>query len=87
MGIGDFHTQKRLKKLKRFGWSLDQILIIDDSPEKSAQNYGNVIHPKPYFGEVEDGELPKLAAYLEMLSTRRDFRRIEKRRWHEHVPG
>lgn len=84
--ISELHNQKRLKKVsKAFDWSLDRILIVDDSPEKSAQNYGNVIHPKPYLGDADDRELPHLAGYLENLSVWRDLRSIEKRNWREKV--
>ncbi|MEO1140253.1 MAG: HAD family hydrolase [Pseudomonadota bacterium] len=52
--LGDYHYQKRLAKLKQFGWPLERILIIDDSPEKCATNYGNAVYPKPYEGQEQD---------------------------------
>ena len=84
--LGFYHNQKRLKKVsKKFDWSLDQILIVDDSPEKSAQNYGNVIHPTPFFGDPGDRELPLLASYLETLAAETNMREIEKRSWRMNV--
>ncbi len=83
--LGEFHTQKRLKKLTRFGWPLERILIVDDSPEKSAQNYGNAVPVAPFLGDPADGELELLAAYLAQLREEPDFRRIEKRTWRASV--
>jgi RNA polymerase II subunit A small phosphatase-like protein len=79
------HYVKPLKKLKRFGWSLDDILMIDDSPEKCVDNYGNAIYPSPYHGRAEDDELRYLAAYLLMLKDHPNIRRLEKRGWRGRV--
>lgn len=84
-GLGDYHTQKRLQKLRRFGCPLERILIVDDSPEKSAQNYGNVVYIKPFEGQLDDSELPYLATYLETLKDCRNVRAIEKRNWRSSV--
>ena len=70
-----------LKKVKRKGYDLERILIIDDSPHKSKLNYGNAIYPKPYKGETEDNELIKLINYLESIKDEPNFRKIEKRNW------
>jgi len=84
--LGYYHDQKRLKKVsKAFRWPMNRILIVDDSPEKSAQNYGNVIHPKPYYGDKQDDDLPKLASYLETLMDTPNLRAVEKRDWHQKV--
>lgn len=76
---------KRLKKLKRFGYPLEQILIIDDTPHKSKENYGNVIHPSEFFGDTEDNDLLLLIDYLETLKYEENVRRIEKRNWKEQL--
>jgi carboxy-terminal domain RNA polymerase II polypeptide A small phosphatase len=77
------HYTKPLAKLKRFGWRLERILIVDDTPEKCRQNYGNAIYPREYDGSVEDNELILLARYLETLSSEPNVRTIEKRTWRE----
>ena len=61
----EYYYVKPLKKVKRKGYDLERILIIDDSPHKSKLNYGNAIYPKPFKGEIEDNELIKLIEYLE----------------------
>lgn len=79
--LPDFHYLKRIQKLKRYGWSLDAMLIVDDSPEKCMANFGNAIHPTPFCGNVDDDELKFLAGYLLSLKDSDRIRRIEKRGW------
>jgi len=75
------HYLKPLSKVKRMGWPLERVLIVDDTPEKCARNYGNAVHPRPYLGDAGDEELRKLAPYLITLANEPNVRRIEKRRW------
>ena len=75
----EFYYVKSLKKVKRKGYGLERILIIDDSPHKSKLNYGNAIYPKSYKGELEDNELLILIDYIESIKDESNFRTIEKR--------
>ena len=77
----EYYYVKPLKKVKRKGYDLERILIIDDSPHKSKLNYGNAIYPKPYKGETDDNELLILIDYLESIKDVPNFRTIEKRNW------
>ena len=77
----EYYYVKPLKKVKRKGYDLERILIIDDSPHKSKLNYGNAIYPKPYKGKLEDSELLKLIDYLKSIKDEPNFRTIEKRNW------
>lgn len=77
------HYLKPLTKVKRRGWRLERVLIVDDTPEKCVRNYGNAVHPRPYTGDEEDEELKLLAVYLSTLKHESNVRRIEKRRWRE----
>ncbi|MEM7039996.1 MAG: HAD family hydrolase, partial [Bacteroidota bacterium] len=63
--LDEYVYEKRLKKVKRKGYALEQILIVDDSREKLRANYGNAIYMKPFLGEQADEELELLGAYLE----------------------
>ncbi len=72
---------KPLKKLKRKGFDLNQILIVDDTPSKSQDNYGNAIYPSEYLGKKNDDELIYLAQYLSSIKDLTDVRKIEKRAW------
>jgi RNA polymerase II subunit A small phosphatase-like protein len=74
---------KRLKKVRRRGFSLSQTLIVDDTPAKVQQNYGNAIYIKPYLGSAEDEELSHLLPYLLALKDAENVRAIEKRHWRQ----
>ena len=76
-----YEYAKRLKKVRRRGFSLSDTLIVDDTPAKVQQNYGNAIYIKPYQGEAADEELRHLASYLLLLKQEANFRTIEKRHW------
>ncbi|MCZ8214983.1 MAG: HAD family hydrolase [Cyclobacteriaceae bacterium] len=76
-----YYWEKRLDKLKKKGFQLEKILIVDDSPEKSKNNFGNAIYIKEFKGEIADRELAKLFDYLLTLKFVDNVRRIEKRNW------
>ncbi len=83
-----YNYVKVLKKVKRRGYALERVLIVDDTPAKSRRNYGNVIYPKEYLGDVEDNELLLLLDYLIQLKDVKDVRIIEKRGWRDKAtPG
>jgi TFIIF-interacting CTD phosphatase-like protein len=74
---------KQLRKLKKKGFSLDKILMIDDSPEKIKDHYGNAIYIQPFEGDLADEELKKLANYLISIKSTANVRSIEKRGWRD----
>jgi len=76
---------KRLKKLKRKGFHLEKMIIVDDTPHKSKENYGNAIYPKEYLGDLKDNELQKLSKYLIGLKDEKNVRTIEKRGWRTQI--
>lgn len=76
-----FYFEKRLDKLKKKGYKLEQILIVDDTPEKSRNNYGNAINIKGFSGDMSDNELDYLFFYLLLLKNVNNVRIIEKRDW------
>ncbi|MBL4635251.1 MAG: HAD family hydrolase [Kofleriaceae bacterium] len=76
----EYFYAKDLYKVKRRGYDLSQVLIVDDDPRKVAKNYGNAVYIPKFKGEPDD-ILSHLAPYLATLSSKPDFRRIEKRRW------
>ena len=61
------------------------MLIIDDSPEKTKENYGNAIYPREFNGEQDDNELAQLWKYLMLIKDEPNIRKIEKRGWHNKV--
>ena len=76
-----YYFEKRLDKLKKKGFGLEQIIIVDDSPEKSRSNYGNAIYIKAFTGDPADEELKHLQDYLLTLKTLSNIRKVEKRGW------
>ncbi|SFK50371.1 NIF family HAD-type phosphatase [Lysobacter sp. cf310] len=83
---GGYHNRKPLKKLKRRGYRLEQVIAVDDTPSKHAYNYGNLVRVDEYLGQNEnDDELLWLMRYLDRLAAEPNVRRIEKRRWRERL--
>lgn len=76
-----YHYIKPLKKLKKRGYDLNKILIVDDTPHKSKDNYGNAIYPIPFIGDSTDSELLLLSQYLKSFLSSNNIRSIEKRGW------
>jgi len=79
--LDSYFNEKRLKKLKKYGNKLEKILIVDDTPEKLKENYGNAIYIKPFEGDLNDDVLRKLYDYLVSISEVENVRKIEKRGW------
>lgn len=79
--LDEYVFEKRLKKLKKKGYTLSKTIIVDDSPEKVKENYGNAVYIKPFEGDINDNELNKLKNYLLTISNVKDVRTIEKRGW------
>lgn len=79
----DYFWRKNLDKVKRrFKRSLEQILIIDDSPKKLDRHYGNLISVLPFKGSLQDTELRDILPFLEWMRSAPNVRVIEKRDWH-----
>lgn len=79
--LDSYYFEKRLDKLKKKGFSLEKIIIVDDTPQKSGSNYGNAIYIKEFLGNRADEELNHLYKYLLTLKTADNIRSIEKRGW------
>ncbi|MCB2408260.1 NIF family HAD-type phosphatase [Hymenobacter lucidus] len=80
-----YEYAKRLKKVRRLGYDLQRVLIVDDTPFKVLSNYGNAIYPVAYTGQLDDNELLSLTKYLATLKDVVNVRTIEKRGWQKLV--
>lgn len=78
---GGYHSQKRLAKLKKRGYKLEDVIGIDDTASKYAQNYGNLVLVSEFRGDRKDDELAVLPHYLEHLAEQVNIRAVEKRNW------
>ncbi len=77
--------EKKITKVRRRGYDLKLVIVVDDSPEKWRSSYGNLVRVKPFFGETEDDELKHLTVYLEKLKGVENIRKIEKRIWRNRL--
>jgi RNA polymerase II subunit A small phosphatase-like protein len=78
---------KDLKKVKRQGFDLDRVLIVEDTPKKVERHYGNAVYVSSYFGGTDDRELLHLSRYLHSIHDVPNVRRIEKRGWRVQSEG
>lgn len=85
LSTGEYVPIKRLSKLKSLGYKLEQIIAIDDTPEKHKENFGNLVHIPEFKGEVTDAELPLLREYLKDLAKELNIRTVEKRGWRSRM--
>lgn len=72
---------KDLKKVKRFGFPLERVLVLDDSPEKLQRQFGNHIRIAPFEGDEADCELTQILPFLKCMSEVENVRTVEKRNW------
>jgi TFIIF-interacting CTD phosphatase-like protein len=79
--LREWHLVKKLKKLRRMGQRLEEVIVVDDSPEKHQGAYGNLVRVRPYAGEIVDDELFCLLAYLRQLRNVPNVRSVDKRMW------
>ena len=78
---------KDLKKVKKMGYSLERVLMVDDSPSKLSRQYGNLVRVKPFVGDLEDDELRWLSLFLIELAEVDNVRQVEKRGWRTRMSG
>ena len=83
----DHYWAKNFEKVKRKGFTLARVLMIDDSPEALADHFGNHLKLQRFEGQASDSELRDVLPFLKWLSGIENLRSVEKRRWREFVPG
>lgn len=49
-----YEYAKKLRKVRARGFDLKKVLIVDDTPHKVQNCYGNAIYPTPYLGSADD---------------------------------
>jgi len=79
--LDEYVHEKRLNKVKKKGFLIERILMIDDSPEKTKDNYGNAVYVTAFEGDQTDSELKMLAEYLNSIKDSQNVRSFEKRGW------
>jgi TFIIF-interacting CTD phosphatase-like protein len=81
--LQEHYWVKDLNKVKRIGFALERILVVDDTPEKLERNYGSLIVVRAFEGDADDRELLNLKDYVAGLVGEPDFRVMEKRMWRQ----
>lgn len=79
--MGEHYWVKDLKKVKRRGFKLEEVLVLEDNPRTMERSYGNLIEIRPFLGGQFDRELKDLIEYLNWISAVENVRVIEKRAW------
>ena len=79
-GMGHMIYKKNISKLRKRGWNMERILMIDDKPEH-IDSYGNVIKVDPFYGDENDSELLKVEKYIKSIMNNSNYRRINKQDW------
>ncbi len=82
-----YEYTKLLKKVKHKGYDLDRVLIVDDTPAKVKNAYGNAIYVTEFNGDPADNELEVLGDYLLRFKDMENVRRVEKRGWRSRMQG
>lgn len=82
--LDKFYNLKNLKKVKNKWFSLENIIIVENTPIKVNQNYGNAIYVKDFKWQ-EDSQLKSLSKYLINIYSTPNFRKIEKRNWRSQI--
>ena len=77
----EYSHVKDLGKIKRRGYRLESVIMLDDTPEKLMRHYGNHLRLEPFTGDPQDRELLDIQPFLLHLSEQDNIRRIEKRGW------
>ncbi len=77
----EYEWLKNLTKVKRHGYKLENVIMVDDTPSKLAKNYGNLLPVKSFEGALIDNELQILPRFLEKLANVENVRKVEKRYW------
>jgi len=78
---GELCWLKDLKKVRKLGWPLEQVLMLEDTPQNLARHYGNLIPIRPFRGDQDDVELKQIMPFLLKLKDAENVRCIEKRGW------
>jgi RNA polymerase II subunit A small phosphatase-like protein len=81
LAMARYYTLKDLKKVKRRGYSLERVLMVDNTPRKLSRHYGNHLLLAPFEGDPTDRNLRAVLPYLEWLSQQQNLRSIDKRNW------
>ncbi|MEM1135686.1 MAG: HAD family hydrolase [Bacteroidota bacterium] len=79
----EYLSIKPLEKIRKKGFKMDNLLIIDDSKYKVVDNPDNYIIIEPFVGDMKDNELSKLLNYFQNIIPKGSFRNPSNRNWRD----
>ena len=78
---GEYFFLKNLDRVAELGYPIEQILIVDDTPQKIRNHHENGIIVSPFYGDAGDLELQRLGEFLRKIKDSDDFRTVDKNGW------
>ena len=81
----EYQNIKPLEKVRRKGFKMNNLLIVDDSLYKVRDNPDNYFIIEPFEGSQEDQILKLLLSYLRIIIREGDFKTIDQENWKERV--
>lgn len=81
----EYQNIKPLEKVRRKGFKMNNLLIIDDSPYKVKDNPDNYFIIEAFHGNPKDRVLKSLLAYLKRIVKEGDFTSIDRENWKETI--
>ncbi|MEO5930128.1 MAG: HAD family hydrolase [Candidatus Kapaibacterium sp.] len=82
-----YYWVKDLRKVRRRGYRLENVIMIDDSARKLERSWGNLMRIRPFHGDHHDRELEYAEQYLRILYAEPNVRTVDKRYWREEMLG
>jgi carboxy-terminal domain RNA polymerase II polypeptide A small phosphatase len=76
---------KPLEKIRRRGYQMNNLLIIDDSLYKVKDNPNNYFIIEAFEGNQQDQELKYLLSYLEVIIQETNFSAIDHTNWKKKI--
>jgi RNA polymerase II subunit A small phosphatase-like protein len=83
--LSQVYWVKDLRKVRRKGYRIEHVLVVDDTTKKLERSYGNLIRVRSFEGNAGDAELLCLERYLTTVEDAPNVRVIDKREWRRHA--
>lgn len=84
---GELTWLKDLKKVRRLGWNLERVLVLDDKSAGLARHRGNLLPAPEWTGDPNDTFLLDVLPTLERLAKEENIRTASKSLTRQQVPG
>jgi RNA polymerase II subunit A small phosphatase-like protein len=79
--LDDYVLRKDLHEVTHQGYSLQDVLVVDDRPQALKNAFHNLLRVRPFRGDRDDIELYLLLRYLREVGEVDNIQGLEKREW------